>query len=217
MAQKAQQAYLSVATATNGAAKTISGLTNANPGVVTATAHGLANGTVGIITSVGGMTQVNNRAFVIANQATNSFELKGTDTSTAQGYGVYTTGGSFQAYTMVEVGEVRGITSAFDGEAADIDVTHLRSVGKEYLTGLPEFGNVSLTLWLPSSADTGQARLRALREIQSSTAFSITLASGQVSAFVGLVKSFALSGLEVDGAVQATCNIKVSNAPAWFA
>lgn len=216
MAQKSQQAYLSVATAT-GATKTITGLTNANPGVVTSTAHGLANGSVGIITSVVGTVQVNNRAFVVANQATNTFELKGVDTTTAQGYGVYTSGGVWTPQTMTEVGEVRGITSAFDGEASDIDVTHLRSTGKEYLTGLPEFGNVSLNLWMPSSADTGQTKLRALREIQASAAFTITLASGQVAAFVGLVKSFALTGLEVDGAVQASCNIKVSNQPAWFA
>lgn len=215
MAQKAQQGYLSVATAA-GSTKTITAITNANPGQVTSAAHGLANGSVGIITGVVGMTQLNNRAAVVANQATNTFELKGLDTSVANGYGVYTSGGIWTPQTMVEVGEVRSI-SGFDGEAADLDVTHLRSVGKEYLTGLAEFGNVQLTLWLPTSSDAGQKRLRDLREIQAQSAFSITLASGQVCAFIGLVKSFSLTGLEVDGAVQAGCNIKVSNAPAWFA
>jgi hypothetical protein len=201
MAQKSQQAYLSVATA-QGSTDAITGLTNANPGVVTATAHGNANGSVGIITGVVGMPQVNNRAFVIANQATNTFELKGVDTTALQGYGTYVSGGIWTPQTMTEVGEVKGITSAFDGEAADIDVTHLRSLGKEYLTGLPEFGNVSLVLWLPPGSDVGQTKLRALREIQAIT---------------GLVKSFALTGLDVDGAIQAACAIKVSNAPAWFA
>lgn len=216
MAQKSQQSYLSVSTA-EAAADVISGLTNANPGVVTATAHGMSNGTIAVIEAVGGMVQVNNRAFVVANQATNTFELKGVDTSTTQGYGAYTSGGTAKAQTMTEVGEVRGITAAFDGEATDIDVTHLRSSGKEYLTGLPEFGNVSLTLWLPATADAGQTRLRNLRETQSTGTFSITLPSGQVAAFRGLVKSFAISGIEVDGAVQASCTIKVSNSPAWFA
>jgi hypothetical protein len=216
MAQKSQQAFLSVSTST-GTTRTITGITNANPGVVTSNAHTQQNGTVGIITGVAGMVQLNNRAFVVANQAANTFELRGQDTTTALGYSAYTSGGIWTPQTMVEVAEVRGITSAFDGEASDIDVTHLRSVGKEYLTGLPEFGNVSMNLWLPLTSDVGQTRLRALRETQAAAAFTITLASGQVSAFVGLVKSFALSGLEVDGAVQASCNIKVSNAPAWFA
>lgn len=215
MAQKSQQAFLSVGTVP-GTVRTITGLTNANPGVVTSTAHAQANGAVGIITGVNGMVQVNSRAFVVANQAANTFELRGVDTTAAQGYGTYTSGGVFTPFTMVEVGEVRGIASAFDGEAADIDVTHLRSTGKEYLTGLPEFGNVSMTLWLPATSDAGQTRLRNLRETQTAMPFTITLASGQVSAFVGLVKSFALSGLEVDGAIQASCSIKVSNQPAWF-
>ncbi len=219
MAQKAQQSYLTVATAT-GSPKTITAISNADPGVVTSAAHGQVVGTVGIITSVVGMTQLNNRAFVVYNTAspnpTGTFQLKGVDTTVAQGYGVYTSGGTFTPYTMTEVGEVRSIT-AFDGEAADLDVSHLRSTGKEFLTGLPDNGNVSLTLWLPSSVNTGQRRLQALREQQASAAFSIILPSGLQAAFVGLVKSFALSGIAVDGAVEATCAIKVSNAPAFFA
>lgn len=216
MAQKSQQAFLSVATASLSA-KTITAISNANPGVATSAAHAMANGAVGLLTGVVGMTQVNNRAFVVANQATNTFELKGVDTTAAQGYGTYTSGGTFTPRTMTEVAEVRGITSAFDGEAADIDVTHLRSTGKEFLTGLADFGNVALTLWLPTATDVGQTRLRNLRETQTVEVFTITLASGLVAAFTGSVKSFALSGLEVDGAVQASCSIKVSNAPAWFA
>jgi hypothetical protein len=220
MAQKSQQAYLSVGT-TAGSTKTITGISNASQGVVTSSAHGQVPGTVGIITGVVGMTQVNNRAFVANNTASptpaNTFILKGVKTTTAQGYGTYTSGGIWTPYTMTEVGEVTGISTAFDGEAADIDVTNLRSTGKEYLTGLPEFGNVSLTLTLPSTADAGQVALRDLREVQSSAPFTITLASGLVAAFVGLVKSFAVTDIVVDGAVKATCTIKVSNQPAFFA
>lgn len=219
MAQKAQQSYLTVATATLSP-KTITGITNADPGVVSSAAHGLANGAVGIITGVSGMTQVNNRAFVAYRSASpmpsGTFELKGVSTATTEGYSAYTSGGVFTPYTMTEVGEVRSI-SGFDGEAADLDVTHLRSVGKEYLIGLPENGNISLTLFLPTTTDTGQRRMRSLREQGASAAFSITLPSGLQAAFVGLVKSFSVSGIAVDGAVECACSIKVSNAPAFFA
>lgn len=220
MAQKSQQAYLSIGT-TAGTIKVITGITNASAGVVTSAAHGQASGTVGIITGVAGMTQVNNRAFIAYNSAsptpTGTFILKGVKTTTAQGYGTYTSGGIWTPYTMVEVGEVTGISTAFDGEAADIEVTNLRSTGKEYLTGLPEFGSVSLSMTLPSSADSGQTALRDAREVQSAVPFTITLASGQIAAFVGLVKSFAVTDIVVDGAVKATCTIKVSNQPAFFA
>lgn len=216
MAQRAQQAFLSVSTG-EAAADVITGITNATPGVVTSTAHGMANGTPVLIEAVVGMPQVNNRLFIVDATAANTFALKGVATTTAQGYGTYVSGGTAKAQTMAEVGEVRGISSAFDGEAADIDVTHLRSAGKEYLAGLAEFGNVSLNLWLPLTADAGQTRLRDLRETQAVGSFTITLASGLVAAFRGLVKSFAVSGIEVDGAVQCSCTIKVTNAPAWFA
>jgi hypothetical protein len=215
MAQKAQQAYLSVATA-QGSTDVITGITNADPGVVSSTSHGNADGSIGIITGVVGMTQVNNRAFVVAATATSTFELKGVSTATAQGYGTYVSGGVWTPQTMTEVGEVRSI-SAFDGEDQEIDVTHLRSTGKEYLGGLAEFGSVQLTLWLPASVDTGQRKLRSLREVQSNAAFSITLPSGQIAAFVGAVKSFQITGIAVDGAVEASCSIKVSNQPAFFA
>lgn len=42
-----------------------------------------------------------------------------------------------------ELEEVNNITGP-DGKAKLIDVTHLRSTGKEYLQGIPDFGQVSL-------------------------------------------------------------------------
>lgn len=73
-----QNFVVRVATA-SAAAKVISGATAANPVVITSTAHGLANGTVVYIDAVVGMVELNGRAFVIANQATNTFELKGVE------------------------------------------------------------------------------------------------------------------------------------------
>lgn len=70
---------------------TITGITKANPGVVTSASHGLTDGDRVIIASVGGMTEVNNRQFVVANATTDTFELSGVNTSS---YGTYTTGGT---------------------------------------------------------------------------------------------------------------------------
>ncbi|MDX1532801.1 MAG: ubiquitin-activating E1 FCCH domain-containing protein [Nitrosopumilaceae archaeon] len=68
----------------------IGGITQANPAVVTSTAHNLTNGDIIYITDVSGMVQVNNKTFTVANVTTNTFELSGID-STA--YTAYTTGG----------------------------------------------------------------------------------------------------------------------------
>lgn len=75
------------------AIKTITGITKANPAVVTSNAHGKVNGDIILITGVVGMTQVNNRYFVVAGATTNTFQLSGVNSS---GYGVWSSGGSIR-------------------------------------------------------------------------------------------------------------------------
>lgn len=94
-----------------GTVLTITGITNANPGVVTvAAATGLANGDKIFIYDVGGMTEVNNRAYHVKNLSGTTFQLEewwgdGDVTSAVNttSYGTYTSGGS------VSEGDVNGL------------------------------------------------------------------------------------------------------------
>lgn len=210
MAKKSQNSYISVSTAA-AAADNITAITAANPPVVTAASHGISNGAIVAIASVGGMVELNDRAFVAANVATNTVELKGEDGS---GYTAYTSGGTMIAHTMTEVGEVTRV-GGFDGTAAEIDVTHLRSRAKEFLQGLQDFGNVTLSLNLKT--DTGQARLRALKATQTKGTFSITDSDGLVAAFHAYVTQFSFDAGGSDTAITAQATLRVTNEPAWFA
>jgi hypothetical protein len=210
MAIKSQNTRLRVASAA-GSAKTITGISKANPGVVTSTAHGLANGDIVVITGVVGMTELNGRAFVVANQAANSFELKGVDTTN---YTTWASGGVATPQTMIDVGEVNTV-SGFDGAASEIDTTHLRSTAKEFLVGLQDFGN--LTLGMNLITDAGQARLRALKAAASIGTFAITLSDGTVAALQALVKSFTLDVGGPDDKVTSQCQLRITGEPAWFA
>lgn len=69
---------------------TISSATAADPVVVTATAHGLANEDEAEINDFVEMTEVNGRRFTVANVTANTFELQGED---GTGYTPETTGG----------------------------------------------------------------------------------------------------------------------------
>lgn len=77
---------------------TITGITNANPAVVTTSApHGLVNGETVFIGGVTGMAEVNGRYFLVANVAASTFEL--TDQFTglplnSTSFGTYISGGS---------------------------------------------------------------------------------------------------------------------------
>lgn len=72
-------------------ATTITGATNANPIVITDTAHPYSNGDEIIIQGVAGMTELNGKKYTIANSATNTYELQGID---GTGFGTYTSGGT---------------------------------------------------------------------------------------------------------------------------
>ncbi len=68
----------------------ITGATQANPCVITATSHGFVTGDKVIIQDVGGMTQLNGRWFTVTFLSSSTFSLDGVD-STA--YDAYTSGG----------------------------------------------------------------------------------------------------------------------------
>jgi hypothetical protein len=80
----------------------ITGITQANPAVVTAASHGLSNGDRVFIASVGGMTEVNNREFTVAGATANTFELSGIDSSA---FTAYTSGGT--------VGKIVEVTTTY--------------------------------------------------------------------------------------------------------
>ena len=66
--------------------------TQANPCVITSNSHALNNGDTIHIASVVGMTELNDRRFVVANKTTNTFELRGEDST---GHTAYSSGGTF--------------------------------------------------------------------------------------------------------------------------
>jgi hypothetical protein len=66
--------------------KEITDITLANPGVVTAPAHGFSNGDMVIIKDSMSKSEFNNRTYKVSNATTNTFELDGIDTS---GYLMY--------------------------------------------------------------------------------------------------------------------------------
>lgn len=79
----------------------ITGITKADPAVVTAADHGFSNGDIVRIISVSGMTEVNDANFTVANKTTNTFELSGVDSTD---YGTYSSGGEVRVYTNTLTG-----------------------------------------------------------------------------------------------------------------
>ena len=84
-------------------ATTISGATNANPGVITDTAHGYSTNDRIFITGIVGMTQLNGNYYIVVKTGANTYtltDLNGNAINTTA-YGVYASGGTAQrVYTI---------------------------------------------------------------------------------------------------------------------
>lgn len=80
------------------ATQNITGITQANPAVVSLAGHGYTNGTRVYLDGIVGMTELNGRFFTVSGATTNDFELSGEDSS---GHTAYTSGGtSASIYVM---------------------------------------------------------------------------------------------------------------------
>ena len=77
--------------------KIITGATQANPVALTVTGHGLSTGIIVMITSVGGMTQINDKLFAITVVDANTITLQGTD---GTAFSAYTSGGTLTSGTF---------------------------------------------------------------------------------------------------------------------
>ena len=96
----------------------ITGITQANPAVVTAASHGLSDGDRVFIKSVVGMVEVNNLEFTVANKTTNTFELSGINSSA---FTAYSSGGTVGK--IVEVTTTYSVTDIFEinhAQSADV-------------------------------------------------------------------------------------------------
>ena len=98
------------------ATKTISGITAANPAVVTATSHGYSDGDDVWIADIVGMTRLNGRRFTVANKTTNTFQLTGENSTS---YTAWSSGGTASktyqittTYTSAELYDLQFTQSA---------------------------------------------------------------------------------------------------------
>jgi len=105
------------------AAKTISAITKANPGVVTASSHGYSNGDYVIISGVVGMTELNGRQFKVANKTTNTFELQDMDGNNFNTSSLTTYASAGSAYKIYQITTTYATADLFDlkfAQSADV-------------------------------------------------------------------------------------------------
>lgn len=163
------------------AADTVSGVTKADPGVVTATSHGISDGTFVKMTA-SGMHQIDGRVFRVDNGAANTFELEGENTTS---YDTFTSGTAEAITFGITMTTATGL-QASGGDFDFIDVTTIHDNVRKQVPGVASAGVYTFEcLWDP--ADAALAALKAASDNQSQRCVKFTFASGAIVTFNGYV------------------------------
>lgn len=191
-------------------AKVISGVSKANPAVVTSTAHGYAAGTLVWIAAVVGMVELNGSWYEVANPAANTFELKGIDST---GYTTYVSGGTAQDPVWANWCEVKGWNET-GGQSDELEVTTICSLTKEYETGLADTGTISADFNFAPKTGV-HAFLRAAQISGDTVPFRLTLpsAAGVITYLCGITQ-LSLSGA-VSGVWEGSMSLRAKQAPIY--
>lgn len=120
--------------------KSITGITNANPPVVSVANHGLVDGDVVYISGVAGMLEVNEQAYIVENLTSGTFSLADANST---GWGTWSSGGKVDKAAFSNFCELTGYNRT-GGTSPEIDAESLCSTAKEYEIGLPDFGSTRL-------------------------------------------------------------------------
>jgi hypothetical protein len=169
--------------ATFGAAKNVTAVTLASPGVATSTSHGMSNGTVGYWTVSAGMVQLDGQATRVYNQSTNAFDLQGLNTT---GYSTFS---GTQTFTPVSTWNTLGeaIGYSLGGGSQDrLDDSKLTDVVKQDIFGLLPPDTVQIDLLSQTFNGTAMQTIEDASIAGSYQVYRITLNDGSVRVFRGI-------------------------------
>lgn len=194
------------------AAKTITAITKANPGVASSDAHGYANGDIVVLT-INGMYQLDQKVVRVANVAAGTFELEGVDTTSFETF----TSGTAQKLTFGTSVATATTINASGGEFDFIDTTTIHDNCKKQVPGLPsaisyQFENI----W--DASDAGLLAMKSASDIQAQRAFKFQFGSGgKIIYFSGYVGCSMLPGGQAQGLVTTSSFITMNGTPTYYA
>ena len=183
---------------------TITGISLANPAVVTATAHGLVTGDIVDISGVAGMTEINGQGGLVKKLTDSTFAVYGIDSTN---YSAWTSGGVATPAVMISTCQHKSY-SGFDGAASEIDITTLCSTAKEKDMGLQDAGAMSAELNYVED-DAFQIEAKIAKRDANYRWFRLKKRNGYFKVWLGQVTSFGDSG-SVDGVNTGTLSVSIS-------
>jgi hypothetical protein len=195
-----------------GVANPVTGVTKANPAVVTYTGPDPANGDY-ILFTAQGMREIDARVFRIANvnAVSNTLELEGVNSTTFNTF----SSGSFQLITFgTTLSTLRGLSSS-GGDFNFIDVTTIHDQVQKQVPGLSNAATYTFeSIW--DVADAGLVALKAAADTQAQRAVRFTFSNGQKVGFVGYVGATLLPGGSAQDLVTTQVVVTMFGTPTTY-
>ena len=195
-----------------GAAITITAITKANPGVATAAGHGLADGNIVFLETVG-MRQLDVMAVRVANKTADTFELEGINTSL---YDTFVSGSARLITFGTDVVTIKELSAA-GGDFEFIDYTTIHDDRKKEFPGLPTATKYTMSnVWDPT--DPGLVAMKVASDAQERRAMCFQFGTGGLRMyFVGYVGSNNVPGGSAQQLVTSPSVITIHGNPAYYA
>jgi len=153
-------------------------VTNASEAVVTATAHGFANGDIVEITS--GWGRLNKRNFRIKSVAANTMVLEGADTTSTTYFPTGSGLGSVRKInTFTQIQQVLGVQSS-GGDPKNVTYKYLESDVEFNINDGFAASQMSLEIDSDSIGTAGYTALKSLTDLQTDTCVRINTRNGAV-------------------------------------
>ena len=193
------------------AAKTITAITKASPGVATSTAHVYSNGDVVFLT-VSGMYQLDDKPVRVANVTADTFELEGIDTTLFDTF----SSGTAEKVTLGTSITTATTVSSSGGNFDFIESTTIHANAKSQLPGLPEATTFTMDhIW--DVTDTGLLALKTASDNQAKRVFQFTFGTGgKKMLFAGYVGCSLLPGGSAQQMVTTQSVITMNGTPTYY-
>lgn len=205
---------LSLATA-YGAVKTITGVTNANPAVATASAaHGIANGAFIEVTS--GWNEINNSIVRVSGASGATLNYEGVNSTSTTLYPVGSGGGSVREITtFTQIQQIIGVTTS----GGEMQFTNYSFLEQNFESQLPTQASAqSITLEVaddPSLA--GYIALKNASKSRALTAMRAQLPDGSVILYNGYVSLNETPSFNKGEIMTVTATFSLQGQPVRYA
>jgi hypothetical protein len=197
------------------AAKAISAITVADPGVITSAAHGYDNGDV-LLLEVEGMDQLNGRLFVVGDKTDDTFKLEDVDGASyidTSGYDAFTSGSAYKVTLGTTITGVQEFSSS-GGDPKFLDTTTVNDkTGKQVITGSNPISFALTMQWDPGNA--AQAAMIAASEAGAQKGFKIQWPNGRFMLFYGSVGYAGVPGGSSQGVTTSPAAVAMAGLPTY--